>query len=40
MSEQPIIFEPAGPEADHHTSTVDGAAAYARQRSAREGGEA
>lgn len=37
---EPIIFEDAGPAADKHTSTVEGAAAYDRQRSAREGDEA
>ena len=34
---RPIIFEDPGPAADKHSSTPDGAAAYDRQRSAREG---
>ncbi len=34
---RPIIFEDPGPAADKHTWTVDGAAAYDRQRSARDG---
>lgn len=37
---RPIIFEDAGPAADKHTATVDGAAAYDRQRSSREGDSA
>lgn len=33
---QPAIFAEAGPSADKHTSTPDGAAAYDRHRSARD----